>query len=108
MFKKRQRLNLKQRQQFDKSIITPFFVIKYKQNNMSYNRYGFVIGKKIDARAVVRNKVRRKITAWMEKVNPDMKQGYEILFILKKNIFVSLEESYDSLIRVLKKEQLTI
>ena len=63
---------------------TPYFVLKIARNNLSYNRYGFIVGKKIDKRAVGRNRLKRRFRAGVETLSHELASGYDILFLLKK------------------------
>ena len=62
---------------------TSLFVLKYHKNDIAINRFGFVSSKKIDKRAVYRNRVRRQLRGLLEELNYSLPQGYDILFILK-------------------------
>jgi len=86
MLKKKYRL-LKETK-FDKkdAYPSPFFVLKIAKNEKSFNSYGFIVSKKIDKRATVRNKVKRKIRVCIEDNLDKIKPGYDMLFILKKQI----------------------
>ncbi len=74
---------------FTQTIPAPFFVLKVAYNNYNYSRYGFVVSKKIDKRAVVRNRLKRSIRSCIEQSITQIKPGYDMLFILRKK---SLEE----------------
>jgi len=86
MLKKKYRL-LKETK-FDKKDIytSPFFVLKTTRNDKSFSRFGFIVSKKIDKRATIRNKVKRKIRVCIETNFDKIKPGYDMLFILKKQI----------------------
>lgn len=55
-------------------------------NDLSYNRFGFVISKKIDKRAVVRNRAKRLVRSCVEELFEKLSTGYDMLFIILKNI----------------------
>ncbi|MCL6096898.1 MAG: ribonuclease P protein component [Patescibacteria group bacterium] len=86
MLKKKYRL-LKEAK-FDKKdfYTSPFFVLKVAKNEKSFNRFGFVVSKKIDQRATVRNRVKRRVRVCIESNFDKIKPGYDMLFILKKQI----------------------
>ena len=86
MFKKQYRLP--RGTEFNKKdfYTSPFFVLKLTRNEESFSRFGFVVSKKIDKRATVRNKIKRKIRVCIETNFDKIKPGYDILFILKKHI----------------------
>ncbi len=86
MLKKKYRL-LKETKFNKKNIYnSPFFVLKIAKNGESLSRFGFVVSKKIDKRATVRNGIKRKIRVCIEVNFDKIKPGYDMLFILKKNI----------------------
>ncbi len=61
MLKKANRLSKFNNLENLKSVSTPYFVLKYKREEEALARFGFVVSKKIDKRAVIRNKVKRKL-----------------------------------------------
>lgn len=63
---------------------TPYFNLKIQTNRESVSRFGFVVSKKIDKRATVRNRVKRVLRSCIEESLPKIKQGYDLLFVLKK------------------------
>ncbi len=68
----------------NESITTPFFVIKTAKNEKAYSRFGFTVSKKIDKRAVVRNRIKRQVRSCVEQNLEKIKPGRDILFIIKK------------------------
>lgn len=86
---------------------TLFFTLKIKKNSLSLNRYGFVVGKHVDNRATVRNKVKRKLRAYVEKNNTVFSQGYDFLFILKREIInIQTMMLWGEVEQVFKKQQI--
>lgn len=72
---------------FDKSrsFSAPFLIAKAKSNTVLFNRFGVIVSKKIDRRAVYRNRVRRLIYSIVEELYDNIEQGYDILIIMRKN-----------------------
>lgn len=70
---------------FTSSVVlqTPYFSFKAKFNNLDYNRFGFVVSKKIDKRAVVRNKIKRVLR---ECVSDFLQGGTDIILVAKPRI----------------------
>ena len=85
MLKKDHRLNLGKKLKFTNSVSSIFFTLKINKNNLLFNRYGFVISKKIDKRAVTRNKLRRMFQHCLGDLS-EIKTGYDMLFYPKKEI----------------------
>ncbi len=54
-----------------KTLSTTFFVIKYDNSQDDSMHCAVVVGKKVDKRAVVRNKIKRQIVWPNEKVLPN-------------------------------------
>jgi len=65
---------------------TPLFSLKIQKNNLSYNRYGFVVSKKISKRAHIRNRSKRRVRAYVETLSSRLAPGYDMLFILKTSV----------------------
>lgn len=61
----------------------PEFILKVKENGLLINRFRIVVSKKIDKRAVVRNKIKRMFRSGMVELNKNMIVGHDILFIAK-------------------------
>ncbi len=73
---------------FSSNILT----IKVFDNKEEITRFAFVISKKIDKRAVVRNRIKRKLSRAVEKIFKDVSKRRNIVVIAKKGIEVSLEK----------------
>lgn len=86
MLKRKFRLNLKRRPKVAESINLPFFTLKTAKNDLLYNRYGFIIPKKIDKRAVVRNRIKRMFHHCLENLLGEVQAGHDMLFFIKKGI----------------------
>ncbi len=63
---------------------SPLFLLKITKNHLMYNRYGFVVTKKISKRAHIRNRTKRRFRVCVEKVHPTLLQGQDMLFVLKQ------------------------
>jgi len=71
---------------FNKSrlIASPLFTLKIKENELSYDRFAIIVSKKVDKRAVVRNRIRRLISSCLEELYSKMRQGRDAVFIVKR------------------------
>lgn len=83
MFAKKFRLPSNQPTSLFQVVHTPLFVLKYNPNKEGSNRYGFIASKKVDKRAVYRNKAKRHIRGLLEEMNTTLRQGHDFLFVLK-------------------------
>lgn len=64
-------------------VSTPLFTIKTKENGLFFNRFSITVSKKIDKRAVVRNRIKRLISSCLEELYDNLKQGYDTIIIVK-------------------------
>lgn len=79
------------------SVQTPYFRILVKDNGLSYNRFAFVVSKKIDKRAVVRNRLRRVLRNAVAKY---VESGSEdVLFIVKQSFLQEKSSEITTLIQ---------
>lgn len=109
MFKKNNRLSPSTRLINPSINNTLFFTLKIGKNNTETNRYGFVITKKVDKRAVVRNKTKRKVRFCMEELAAKAGSGYDMLFFIKNNaVEATMESIRNSLVEVLKKNKILL
>lgn len=88
MLAKAFRLSSKVRK-FSLLIYSPYCVIKVAQNNENISRFGFVVSKRIDKRAVVRNRIKRTLRGFIEDHLGEIKKGHDFLFVSRKNFPVS-------------------
>ena len=106
MFKKKNRLPSGEKS-WETSANARFFILKVSKSKLSYSRFGFVVSKKIDKRAVVRNSLKRKIRSCLEQNFEKIKPGYNMLFLLKKEaVNKSAEELCLEVNSVLKAQKL--
>lgn len=71
------------------------------KNNLPLNRFGFIISKKIDKRAVVRNMTKRRVRSCIEEMRRKINSGYDMLFVIRKNAVDQKRSSlYDEIERL--------
>lgn len=99
MLKKEFRLPAHSRLIQPKTIRSSTFLLKFASNEEKVSRYGFVIGKKKEKRAVGRNRARRKFRACIEQISSEIKPGYDILFFLERGI---IEKKHEDLLQEIK------
>lgn len=99
MFKKRFRLPWGIRFNNSRLISVPLFTIKTKENGLLFNRFSTVVSKKIDKRAVVRNRIKRIISSCVEQLYKNLQQGYDILFVVKRGAVDKNRQYFYSAIR---------
>jgi len=60
--------------------------LKYLKNNLDYSRFGFVVSTKIDKRATVRNKIKRRLREIIYQNLKKIKLGFDILILTRPEI----------------------
>lgn len=90
-----------------KTVHSPYFTLYYqKANKGPVNRLGFTVSTKL-GKAVVRNKIRRRLYESFRKYEPDLKTGYYMVIAAKHS---AIDADFHSLCRtmggVLKKADL--
>lgn len=68
------------------------FILEEKKNELSVNRFGIVVSKKIDKRAVGRNRLKRFFRTKLMNLFEKMNVGHDILIIVKKGILEKTRE----------------
>lgn len=78
-------------------------VLYVRKNNTDETRLGITISKKT-GNAVVRNKIRRQIKEIYREFQPRIKTGYDLVFIVKRNVpgisFAQLKSAFNHILRV--------
>jgi len=82
-------------------------VLKYYSNLLKESRFGIIVSKKVSKKAVVRNKIKRRIREILKKELKKIKKGQDIVFFvypeLKDKEFFEIQKT---VIKVLKKGKL--
>jgi len=60
--------------------------LKWTKNNLSYSRFGIVVSLKVDKKANVRNKIKRRIRAALKEYLVQLVQGYDFLILTRAEI----------------------
>ncbi len=84
---------------------TPYFNLKLAQNSLPQSRFGFIVSKKIDKRAAVRNRIKRILRSCAEENLESIKGGYDFAFVLKSPIVGENRTVICESVNVLLKEQ---
>jgi len=75
----------------------PFVMVSYAPNHFDYNRYGFITSKHL-GNAVVRNRVRRLLRESIRQLDPQIVNGYDMVFIGRNQI---VEQPFYVIVRIL-------
>ena len=95
MFKKENRLVPGAKFNNSYKLTVPQFVLKVKKNGLGLNRFGIVVSKRVDRRAVVRNKIKRIFRNLLVGYNRDMDVGNDMLFIVRPDIIGKTKKETD-------------
>ena len=105
MLKRENRLTLV-RLSNPKNISTPFFSLRIEKNDQNLNRFAFIVSKKIDKRAVIRNSLKRKLRSCIEEIFDNIQKGYDFVFYPKSLLIkTEREEVLTELKKTLIKER---
>ncbi len=86
------KFRLKKQKKFDKVkrqgqvIHSPLFAVSILKGQSDGPKFGFVVSKKIDKKAVVRNKIRRWLSEAVRILLPQLHQDVYAVFFVKKDI----------------------
>lgn len=62
-----------------------FFTLSVLANGLTYNRFGFITSKRL-GNAVTRNRVRRLLREVVRHLQPELRIGYDVVFIARRTI----------------------
>lgn len=82
-----------------KSGVSPLLVVYARQNRSGKNRLGVTVGAKL-GKAVVRNRVRRRLREIYRLSQPEMKKGFDIVLVARSR---SVTASYRELERAYRR-----
>ena len=89
-------------------VLNPYFILFYKENNLDYSRFGFVIRKGL-GKAYLRNRVKRRFRFVVRSNLVEIKKGFDYIFLVNHNLKdkwyeISFEDIKNNIIETLKKE----
>lgn len=88
-----------------KSVNSQNFILKTSINSLDIPRFGFVISKKVDKSAVVRNSLKRKISMTAEHLFDRIEGGRDFVFYPKASMIDASRESVAQEIEELFKKE---
>ena len=65
---------------------TKNILMKALSNNSDFSRFGFIISKKVDKRAVIRNRIKRQLSEIIRLQCDRIKPGFDVIILVKKPI----------------------
>ncbi len=91
-----------------KAVREDFLLLKFAKNNLETSRFGFVVGQKISKKAVLRNKVKRRLRETVKKKLSEIKPGFDGVWVaLKGSETQNFEEIKAVVKKILQKSKLT-
>ena len=69
-----------------KGLKEKFLVIKVLDNNLNVSRFGFIVSKKISKKAVLRNKIKRRLRESVSAKLNQVRQGIDVAVIAGQGI----------------------
>ena len=89
-----------------------FLFLKIAKNGLNVSRFGFVVSQKVSKKAVIRNKIKRRLRELIRKNLPRIKSGFDGVFIVNRGLeimnFLELENVINRILEkssILKKNQ---
>jgi len=61
-----------------------FISLKFTKNGLGATRFGFVVGQKVSPKAVIRNKVKRRLREIARSKLEDIKKGFDVVVVANK------------------------
>jgi len=80
-----------------------FLILKLLKNNLAVGRFAFVVGQKVSKKANIRNKTKRRMREATRKKMPNIRPGFDGIFIALKGLetknYRETEETIGQLLR---------
>jgi ribonuclease P protein component len=96
MLKKQNRLGRLARKKEDKLFTFPLFNLRISDNGEKITKFAFIVSKKIDKRAVVRNRTKRVLRSAAEEIIKKYQMGKNIIIVSKKALVPGQKEEVES------------
>ena len=83
-----------------------FLFLKIVKNDLTLNRFAIVVSKKISTKAVIRNKIKRRIRAVVRAKLNKMEQGWDTVIVVQQGLenenFETTQETIDKIFKKAK------
>ena len=88
-------------------LVGSLFTLRYAKSKEKESRFVFIVSKKVNKSAVIRNRIRRQMSEGVADLLTKIKPGYDFLFTAKKNAQgKTTEEVYKEIESSIKKAEL--
>ena len=109
MLAKEQRISKVLRRWRGISTTTSLFSLRSSANDLSRSRFAFVVSKRVERRATVRNRVKRQMSACIEDLLKSVRPGFDVIFYVKKEVVSHSQQSIcESIKDALQKQKILI
>jgi ribonuclease P protein component len=81
-----------------KGIKNPLIYVKFVKNDLQESRFGFVIGRKVSNKAVVRNAIKRKIKGVLDRRLEKIAKGFDVVFVVSKEVAVKKSAEIEEIV----------
>jgi ribonuclease P protein component len=99
----RKNLDFRENKEKGKKIKSGSLVLSYSKNKLEYSRVAIVISQKISKKAVVRNKIRRRMKALIAQELSRIIAGYDLIFFVRSGIikeeFQKIENNINNILK---------
>lgn len=68
---------------FGKNIAEKHILLKFSSNRLNDSRFAFIVGKKVNKKAVRRNFLKRQLRAVVARLISQLKSGYDVIVLVK-------------------------
>jgi len=99
MLKKQNRLSEITKTRENKLFTSPLFNIRISNSKEDQPRFAFIVSKKIDKRAVIRNQTRRVLSSAVGEIISELEMGKDIVVISKKAL---IPEQKEGIVKILQ------
>lgn len=90
-----------------KGVKEDFLLLKFTKNNLKVSRFGFVVGQNISKKAVLRNKIKKRLREIVKKELPSLKVGFDGAWMALKGAELrSFEETKKAVKKILQEAKL--
>jgi ribonuclease P protein component len=72
-----------------------FLVLSFSANELTHNRYGFIVSKHL-GKAVTRNRIRRRLREVVRALDPQLTPGFDVVLIARQPL---AEQPFDAVMR---------
>jgi len=101
-YRLRRNSDFQQVRRLGKSYASPLMVLAFLHNELDYSRFGFVVSKRL-GKAFQRNKIKRRMRESIRLRMPEIKPGFDLVLIARKQIgqstYVEISRSLKGLLK---------